>query len=552
MNGAHLLRVSRALVWESWMLLRWPILMRFGISLAFVALITAIGISVEDTPDTERMGVKVSILFIGMISLLSGLTLGLTREGKPGFPFVLGYTSPAPTWLIVSVPMLFRSVTTTLLYFVPVFAGHLYWEIPTVGLWGALLVFPIALLSVTSAWWTSQTGAVRLIGYVVVYFSACMLAYYGLHFHQESMADEDWWWTFRFTPFDWALMVAVCAFAITFCHYGVDRQRRSEPLFASTDQNDQGDWIMSLFETRCPTTSPRRAELWGEIQGRGLPVLVYSSLAALSIPMLWFITVLLDSMNLWFVVSYGVMLIPLAKGTPSFGVRIKEGVAALSLFDATRPLSTAWLTFTKSVVAVVSINLGVLVLLVSFWFSAPLVEYHINFLAPLQDVARSYVTNTSAQEVAAQALVLFFQFATMVIALAVMQTGYAVYANRLTMGLLFAIVYVSALVIAVASKGLPVEVGLAHLWGLFIIVAGATIYCTLSLMRNNVLTASQMALLGGIWLIYVIAYMYTLSDAGLFDGDTPPAFLAFRASVCLLTLLVFASAPWTFDRARHG
>ncbi|MBS01794.1 MAG: hypothetical protein CMQ24_03700 [Gammaproteobacteria bacterium] len=67
--------------------------------------------------------------------MISGLTMGISREGKPGFPFALAFTSPAPTWLFVSVPLFMRAGATMALWFVPVYAGHLYWEIPDLGLW---------------------------------------------------------------------------------------------------------------------------------------------------------------------------------------------------------------------------------------------------------------------------------------------------------------------------------------------------------------------------------------------------------------------------------
>ena len=77
--------------------------------------------------------------------------MGISREGKPGFPFALAFTSPAPTWLFVSVPLFMRAGATMALWCVPVYAGHLYWEIPDLGLWGTLLILPVGLLAVRPA-----------------------------------------------------------------------------------------------------------------------------------------------------------------------------------------------------------------------------------------------------------------------------------------------------------------------------------------------------------------------------------------------------------------
>ena len=66
------------------------------------------------------------------------------------------------------------------------------------------------------------------------------------------------------------------------------------------------------------------------------------------------------------------------------------------------------------------------------------------------------------------------------------------------------------------------------------------------------LSLGQLSALVGIWGLYALAYLFSLDVSGILRSDTPPAFLAFRAAVCTLTLLVFLSAPLTFDRARRG
>ena len=59
------------------------------------------------------------------------------------------------------------------------------------------------------------------------------------------------------------------------------------------------NWLADLYQTECPTNSSKRAELWAEINGSGLPAFVWSLAIALSIPMLWLITNLIGSALLW-------------------------------------------------------------------------------------------------------------------------------------------------------------------------------------------------------------------------------------------------------------
>ena len=99
------LRVAAALAWESWMLLRWGLMTRLGLALTFVVLFSALSIYDPTPSDAESVGLKASIMFVAMVAVISGLTMGVGREGKPGFPYTLSFTSPAPTWLSVTIPL---------------------------------------------------------------------------------------------------------------------------------------------------------------------------------------------------------------------------------------------------------------------------------------------------------------------------------------------------------------------------------------------------------------------------------------------------------------
>tara|TARA_A100001037_G_scaffold110083_1_gene100371 strand:+ start:228 stop:560 length:333 start_codon:yes stop_codon:yes gene_type:complete len=107
------------------------------------------------------------------------------------------------------------------------------------------------------------------------------------------------------------------------------------------------------------------------------------------------------------------------------------------------------------------------------------------------------------------------QFATMVVVLAVMQTAYAVHGDRLTYGLLALLVYAGTLTLMIAMELISVEFGLAHLWMILALVAGVTIWFSLLLLRDEVLSLGQLTAVVGIWGLYALAYLFTLDIGGL-------------------------------------
>ena len=64
------LRIAGALAWESWMLLRWGLLTRIALALAFVALFSALALNDQASSDSEFTGLKAAIMFVGMASVV--------------------------------------------------------------------------------------------------------------------------------------------------------------------------------------------------------------------------------------------------------------------------------------------------------------------------------------------------------------------------------------------------------------------------------------------------------------------------------------------------
>ena len=291
-------------------------------------------------------------------------------------------------------------------------------------------------------------------------------------------------------------------------------------------------------------------------------MLVRSLMVALTIPMLWFLSNLSGYTALWGAITIVAACIPLA-AVPTLGIVTKQGSAYMSTFDATRPLNTAWLAGSKIGVATVSMVAGMLVIATSFWFSAPLVDGFIVGVDLTKQNILHYFQEMPVVELALSTFVALVQFTTMVAFMATLHTTYALYLDRITFGVLVVVVYLSVLAILVSTKVLSVSFGIGHVWlGTGLIAAGA-IYFIRSLLSNRILSVGQTSALVFGWVLYALAYFYRLgllpgfplgslpAEDGSLDADVPVEFFVFRMGVCLLSLTIFAMAPWSLAMMRH-
>jgi hypothetical protein len=554
-------RSAMAMLWESWMTTRWAYLSRLVIVLAFVLLFSTLYEARDKITEDDRDILRVLVFIIIALGALSGFGVGRSQDGRGGFPFYLGFSRPASTWLQVIVPMSYRTVCCTALYLVPILITHLVYDMPALTVSACVLMIPITLMTIAANWWSDRKGISQLIAWVSIPCCATALIYYTLHFNDHTYSEDPkslWWWSFSFSPQDYLILVLVSVSAVVLTLAGVERQRHGDDGFGfwptkATDNSQKGDadLLTDLYQTECPTTSAKRAELWSEINGHGLPVIVWCLTAALIMPTLWLLSNLLDSPLFFGVVTIIILHIPLIKGTPTFGIRVKQGSAYMSTFDATRPLNTAWLTGVKLGVSTVSMTLGALLIGISFWVSTPLVEGFVEVVAAFKLFILDNIASKPAGEFVLWVMVTLVQLATMIAFLASLQALYALYSSRLTFSILGLIIYANFLPVMIATKVFPVVVGVAHIWFLAGLIAAGAIYYIQSLAKNQVLNSRQIVVFVFMWTLYALAYFYLLRVDGLLEPDTPAVFIAFRAGVCMLTLAIFAMAPWSLSMARH-
>ena len=349
------------------------------------------------------------------------------------------------------------------------------------------------------------------------------------------------------------ILVSVLAIVVTL--WGVERQRHGEDGMGSwpwgqASTATDSDWLTELYQTQCPTSSAKRAELWSEINNRGMPVFVWCLMAALSVPMLWLIARLAESEIMFVLVNVVAISVPLA-ATPTFGIQIKQGISYMSTFDATRPLPTAWLTAMKISVAVVSMLAGISVVATSFWFSAPLVDGFVGGVEVTRQIVINYLESAPFYQLVIFALVKLVQLVTIILFMASLHTTYSIYSDRLTFTVLGFILYACLVPIALVTRILPVSFGVAHVWLATIMIALAAVYFIRQVSKYRILSPGQISTLVIIWVLYALGYYYLLWKDGLLDADIPVPFIVFRTGICVSTLTLLVMAPWSLAMARH-
>jgi hypothetical protein len=549
---------AAAILWESWMMTRWGYLSRLVVALAFLLLISTIYETREAVDEEDLLGVRVFSGIVGLLCGLSALGVGRFSDGRKGFPFYLGFSRPVPTWIQVMIPMTYRAIFCTALYLIPVLIAHYAYEMTNLSIASSLLVIPFTFLILANSWWTDKQGMVPLVVGVTIYFGAGALGYYTLHLNDLAPGEDPipMWWAFSFTWQDYLtiLLASIAAIALTLA--GVENQRHGggglgawfSEKFGSRQAD--ADWLTELYQTECPITNAKHAELWSEINGRGLPVFVWSLMAALCIPMIWFLSNLFDSRALHGIGTGFTVFIPLL-AAPTFGIVTKQGSSYLSTFDATRPLNTLWLVGMKMTVAVVSMIAGILVIAVSMWFSTPLVEGFIGGVEVGKENILSYFESLPTIELVLLILVRLVQFSTMVAFLATLSTTYVLYTNRMTYAVLGLLLYACTLPILLATKIVPVSFALAQVWPLLGLMIAVAAYFFFWMAKNAVIKPVQIAALVIVWILYTLAYFYLLREDEIFAPETPVEFVAIRVFLCLLSLVVVAMAPWSLAMIRH-
>jgi hypothetical protein len=353
-----------AMLWENWRLTR----VEAGQRLALGLVLGAGALVLFDAGATVAFAILMLVHSYIWFSIAK-LNGGRLADGyKPGFPFYLLYTRPVPTAVFVGVALAYDVVSCVALY------------VASAALLGFAFGKPLPVFSVTlflvayhlayaSAQWSTRS---RVVQWVAAFaFSLPMF------FMLKNRVATPLHVEFSLVENVVMVLIGVVSFALTVG--GVARQRRGDAVAIVAQQKERSggypDWLVALFQFRCPTSSATRAQVWFELRSSGLPVLVIGLGMAILIFLLCAISTFFG--NLRFaavpVVMLALPIVLLGLGGNAFGIRRKQGRTYASAFELIQPYGTAQLAGLKVLVRAACVLFALIAIGLSLWVSSSLV-----------------------------------------------------------------------------------------------------------------------------------------------------------------------------------
>ena len=313
------------------------------------------------------------------------------------------------------------------------------------------------------------------------------------------------------------------------------------------------------------------AEFWKERQLHGVYSALFGGLAGAAITFVILATIYFfvgsgpnpKNAGLLVLPLYGAMCIGLT--ITMYGVRYKNGAPIVSLHDRTTPLSTAKLTFIRSSVSLSSTLLAGVIMYVTLWILGP---FLISNYQILQTEFLQYFTVFTGFGFADLALRIFLSLVAFLTALLLLATFFTwiILYNKLT-SILVAAVLIYIFLWSVSLMALYGDadaetfdqivrkVFANHLWLLVLSIPISLVVMMRQLLRDCVLTKTQMTYLSGIGAVLVGLNFLWLFGANNYDvlaQDIWEVQLAYLVMQGLLPLLAAVLALWTSNRIRHG
>lgn len=542
---------AAALVWETWRLTR-------GRFIVAGALATIGGAALLAAAGDQAGTAAVAVLFlVATIAIVTALDLPLT---KLGFPFTASFARPVSTGALVLTPMLCLAALGAALYFVPLVLLRVFFGVPFPLVTASAWIAAGVLGQIGSSWGTKGSTP-RLIARIVVLSAVLDLAF---RLNPSSTFPPDLSVASSFDPMPFsaaeaAALVLIGAAAIGWALRSVARQRHGPhdrtaadvPGSAGRRRLPIGDVRMrlraALGALPCPTASGILAELWLEMRRFGLTVLGTSLLVAAAIPPL----LAVGNAQGWrapIFLAFGSLLTPVlaALGTASTEPRGRR--RGLSVFEATRPISTARLAAVRTAVPAASILASWLAIGASLWLSLPLSD-GVWDSAPLRDAVAESVSGIPAATFAAWSAVALVIYAAGVAALRALSAYFVLYGRRLAGAFLCSFGYAIALLGAAAVRLIGFEVIVWHLWAALAAVGVGTAFVLGRAIGKRVLRPAHVGVALLVWALFAAVWAALLADG---HAPSNPLSAAAAAAGALLPLLSLAITPWSLYRLRHA
>ena len=572
-----MLTVGRMMLWEAWRL-TWQSLFLRVLVVSLVAIILVHLSRQRVNGNGQNMVLFAVFSLVSLQAVLSSLYAKFGEE-RPGFPFYLGFTRPVPTWLLVLVPMGYFAVSMSAMYFVPVLLLVLVFDASLPILTGSICIGLIAVICAACNWW-SKDKLQRGFGWLAAYLAIQQLLLSKLSIIEGSKDMLEL--MTASISFEYSGLVIAAIIAVLITVFGVEKQRHGDPINLSSLVQPRSrpsvkkplsvleiltglEWMKGLYSRPCPTHSPLAAEVWREMKTRGIPVIASGVFVSIIVPVLW---ILVNStardgpvqppgmppalLPLLFTVTIIPMSLPLFIATANlFGISKRQGRVYLSKFDATLPVTTFHQVLMRLFIAIGSLFISMAIIWITLWNATPLVvdiyDYSINkvaFTASLQ--AMTWI------EIIQHVYVYMIQFITLTVFFGILQLLWVLYGRRIRNGVPVFLIYIVFLAVGTRNDWFSFPFIINQLWLIIGFVMLSTLYILFDNLRKTMLKTQQLAVVAGIWLLYVPAYFSLLLDSGVLSQAMPLVFIAWTVMLSMLPFTAALLAPWTVSRFRSG
>lgn len=342
----------QAMVWELWRTSRIEMILRVASMCGFVLLIRLVAEDV-DTPTVQALrGITVGMLMV--TSVFSQTWLGELDSGSSGFSFRLGFVRPVTTRTLVLVPMLFTASAAGICYLLPALLFRIMLN-TSIPLLAPAMIVGTSALCITSVVWSSASRTRKAVGLAILAaFVIAAIAGVAMNLDPGTplllrLGDPE---AFHLSSIEWMILGMIAIAALFATNVAVERQRHGDQLRRRIFSRRSKMPSAKRYTLR-PFRNASTAQTWYELRKFGRTVLSLS--IAIPLLMVVFLTAvrLVDAnWRLDLVVWLGgIFLSPLlyqfVGADGAVGLKMTQGTARLSLFDAARPMHSDRLIMIK-------------------------------------------------------------------------------------------------------------------------------------------------------------------------------------------------------------
>ncbi len=548
-----------ALLWESWRVMRFDILVRITCAMVFAG--AALGASHIFVEAADALA-KIALILLLLIGSVSDASL-------KAFPYRLGFVRPIRTWVLVAVPMLLVSFVSAWVYIISAIILNSLTDASMPLFAAAALVALAAFVLTASSWWTDNDGA-RVATQCLTLASVYIL-YKVIYPADQSAYDfspSAWESMFDFSLANYALFVFIAIAALSLTIRGVKRQRhvgewdvirydiRGNLSFASAPS-----WVNSLLRivclqndtyisAKCPTGSSLRAQVWFEVKTVSWEVLSVGLVTMLAIPPFFMLISFLDLFSgLVLLTIFTAPIIPLLAALKALFPLQERNRWSLSSFDAAFPVRSTPLVGLKIAIAVASILIAVIGVDTSIWLSFDLVAGVEQEFAHLKPAYLDLYHGHSAMRLTVVGTFIICQLATLVACLIVVRMFSLLYIRRVALVTLGALLYSMALLFANEKEFISSRAFEAHVWGIIAALICMTLAVYYKAWADRTMSASNLVWAGVLAIAYVVVHVAFVSGLGEQNVGVALQYLSF--ALALIPVTAIALAPWSVDLLRH-